>query len=86
MTKVFLLTAEQFSAAEQRRKDLAASRMDGRQGASLGEVVAAGAMWFVPWYFDPAHPEDGIRRDKALEALAAGDKARSYLSRFYWQD
>lgn len=85
MTKVFLLTAAQFSAAEEQRHELARSRPDGA-GASLREILAPGAMWEVPWYFDPGNPDGRERRRRALEAIEAGEPIRDYLSRHYWLD
>ena len=86
MTKTYLLTTAEFAAAEERRMALARTRTDGKEGAGLREVLAPGAMWFVPWYFDPTdRMEMAQRRVKALERIAAGEHSRDFLSRFYWQ-
>lgn len=85
--KTFLLTAAEFAAAEERRMQLARTRTDGHQGAGLREVLDAGAMWFVPWYFDPTDRVDmAQRRTRILDNLAARGEHRDYLSKFYWQD
>lgn len=77
--------------AQQRKNDpvwMAANNAQGRGWASLREVVAPCAMWFTPWYFDPANPEGhGDCRTRALAAIKAGTfkKDSYYLSRFYWE-
>lgn len=85
-----LLDREQHRAADDRRMELAKTRLDGKQGAGLHEVVEPCAMWFAYWYFEPGNPEHVIRREKALAMIADGSfsegKNRNYyLSRFYWQ-
>lgn len=87
MTKTYFLDRAAFDKAETARQEFAKSRTDGKQYASLVDVIAPGAMWFATWYFDP---EDRIemadRRTKALERIASGQNLNDYLSRFYWQD
>lgn len=85
MTPCRLLTADEFRKADDARLHLAQTRVDGRKGASLFEIIGPGAMWLAPWYFDPADPEDGTSRSMHLEQIARGEK-QNFLSRFYWQD
>ena len=58
--------------------------------ATLDEITGPCVMWSAPWYYDPADPEDKIKRDAALAAIANGTFGTGehsyYLSRFYWQD
>lgn len=62
------------------------TRTDGKQGASLSDVIAPGAMWEAPWYFDPAGDDEmQHRRRTAMANIAAGSPRNFYLSRFYWE-
>lgn len=82
--KCFLLSREEFRAAEDARMALARSKPKG-EGASVREILKPGAMWFAHWFFDPQDPEHASRRDKALASFKAGEKSRWYLSQMYWE-
>lgn len=92
MMKVRLLTAKEFSEAEDARMALAKKRGADPEWlaankvtygwASMVDIVGPGAMWETPWYFDPKDPEDQSRREYALAHL---DEKNVYLSKFYWQ-
>lgn len=81
-----ILTRAEFSAAEDRRMNLARTRTDGVQGASIREVVPPCSMWEMPWIHDPADPDDAAAREQAIAAIAAGTHQRMWMSKFYWQD
>lgn len=85
----YFLNKDQFRAVDDRRIELARTRTDGKQGASLSEVTPPGAMWYAHWFYDPEDPEDRSRRDAALKAIADRTFGKPgfsfYLSRMYWQ-
>lgn len=92
------LDATAYSAAQDARMALAKKREtdpdwlaanNAKYGwATIADVVKPCAMWFAPWYFDPADPEKGLRRSAALASIADGTFGKGernyYLSRFYW--
>jgi hypothetical protein len=82
--KCYLVSREDFRAAEDARMALAKSKPQGQQFASISDILKPGAMWFAHWWYDPQDPDHIIRREKALAAIAAGEK-RPYLSEMYWR-
>ncbi len=84
--KLRFLTAAEFKQADDARMELAKTRLDGLQGASLYEITGPAVAWYATWYFDPKDPADAVKRANALKALADGTFGDNrYLSRFYWE-
>lgn len=88
MTRCFLIPPDEFAARNDARLEAIRvlqakfAPLPWEEQCKLPEVAAlfwpnyfgAGAMWFCPWYYDPAAPEQEAERPRGI------------LSDFYWRD